>query len=120
MRILVLSFMALLLFSSLSRTLSKPSEVDEGLSSLEKLESKSEHTLTSTLDHINDELYDEEDEDDDEEFMEHPRADPDEWDYQDPYRHSPPWWSLCSSVVKVKLYPLDDIGVVLIIQYVIY
>ena len=107
--------MALLLFSSLSRTLSKPSEVDEGLSSLEKLEGRSEHTLTSApdhikdeLDHIKDELYDEEDNDDDEEFMEHPRADPDEWDYQDPYRHSPPWWSLCSSVVKVKLYPLDD------------
>ena len=101
--------MALLLFSSLSRTLSKPSEVDEGLSSLEKLESRSEHTLTSAPDHIKDELYDEEEDDEEEEeFMEHPRADPDEWDYQDPYRHSPPWWSLCSSVVKVKLYPLDD------------
>ena len=92
--------MALLLFSSLSRTLSKPSEVDEGLSSLEKLESRSEHTLTSAPDHIKDELYDEEEDDDEEEFMEHPHADPDEWDYQDPYRHSPPWWSLCSSVVK--------------------
>ena len=100
--------MALLLFSSLSRTLSKPSEVDEGLSSLEKLEGRSEHTLTSAPDYIKDELYDEEDDDDEEEFVEHPRADPDEWDYQDPYRHSPPWWSLCSSVVKVKLYPLDD------------
>lgn len=94
-RILVLSFMALLLFSSLSRTLSKPSEFDEDLSFLKKLESKSEHTLNSTPDHINDELYDEEDEEEDEEFMEHPRADPDEWDYHDPYRQSPPWWSLC-------------------------